>query len=71
MKMKIGKACAVFMQIESDQYTDDEKATAIYHVIKMPTHIGVTKDAMLAVIKWLFDKLWDVEGEGENGKAKL
>lgn len=61
--MGIGKACAIFMQIESDKYTDEEKATAIYHVLKMPTHNGVTKDAMLAVIKWLFERRWEATGE--------
>jgi len=52
--MNTGKACAIFMKIESDEYTNDEKRTAIYHVLSMPTHMGITKDAMLAVIKWLF-----------------
>lgn len=51
--MKIGKACAIFMQIESDKYTVEEKGMAILEVLKMPTHNGVTKDSMLRVIKFL------------------
>jgi len=48
------------MQINSDEYADEDKATAIYHVLKMPTHNGINKDAMLAVIKWLFNRQWEV-----------
>ena len=43
----------VFMQIDSDKYTVEEKGTAILEVLKMPTHNGITKDAMLRVIKFL------------------
>lgn len=60
-KLGIGWDCAVFMQINSAKYTDDEKAMAIYHVLGMPTHNGITKAAMLNVIGWLFDKHYDVE----------
>lgn len=57
--MNIGKACAIFMQINSDKFSDEEKGEAIYHVMKMTTHNGVTKSSMLAVIGWLFDRLWE------------
>ena len=63
--MKLGKACAVFMQIESSEYTDEEKAESIYHVMSMPTHNGINKDSMLKVIKWLFDRQWEVEDGAE------
>ncbi len=36
--MNAGKAMAIFMQIDSDKFTDEEKAEAIYVVMKMPTH---------------------------------
>lgn len=58
--MNIGKACAIFEQIESDKYTDEEKATAIYNVLEMPTHNSVSKDSMLAAIKYLFDKQYEI-----------
>jgi hypothetical protein len=59
--MNIGKACAIFMQIDSDQYTDLEKGFAVYMVLAMPTHNGITKDAMLRVIKWLHGQHFEVE----------
>lgn len=34
--MKIGTACAIFLQINSEKYTDEEKGTAILEVLKMP-----------------------------------
>lgn len=58
--MKIGKACAIFSQIDSDKYTLEEKGTAIYHVLKMPTHNGITKDAMLEVIKFFLPLAYDL-----------
>ena len=64
--MNIGKACAIFMQINDAKYTDDEKAIAIFDVLKMPTHNGVNKDSMLAVIKWLFDRCYEVEEAKKN-----
>lgn len=43
--MKIGTACAIFLQINSEKYTDEEKGTAILEVLKMPTHNGISKSA--------------------------
>lgn len=45
--MNIGKACAIFEQIESGRYTDEEKLLAIREAIEMPTHNGVTKNTIL------------------------
>lgn len=58
--MKIGKACAIFMQIDSDEYTVEEKGTAIYEVLKMPTHNGINKDKMLSVIWYLLNLTFDI-----------
>lgn len=58
--MKIGKACAIFMNIDSPDYTTEEKGTAIMHVVEMPTHMGITKDAMLKVIWWLLNLAFDL-----------
>lgn len=57
--MNIGTACAIFLQINSDKYTDEEKGTAIYEVLKMPTHNGITKDTMLEVIGYLLNLAFD------------
>lgn len=58
--MKISTACKVFLQVNSDKYTDEEKGTAIYEVLKMPTHNGITKDSMLKVIEYLLNLAFDI-----------
>ena len=58
--MNIGRACAIFNQINSKEYTDQEKAGAILQVIAMPTHNGITKDKMLQVIAYLWDQCFEV-----------
>lgn len=63
--MNIGRATAIFEDVNSDEYSDEEKALAIYDVIKMPTHNGVKKDSMLSVIEWLWNKCYEIE-DGEQ-----
>ena len=63
--MNIGKSTAIFEDINSDKYSNEEKALAIYDVMKMPTHNGVKKDSMLSVIKWLWHKIYEIE-DGEQ-----
>ncbi len=64
--MNIGRAMAIFENINNDTYSDEEKALAIYKVTKMPTHNSVKKDSMLSVIKWLWDKCYEIkDGEQE------
>ena len=58
--MNLAKAIAIFVQIDSDKYTDDEKGTAITLVSKMETHNGITKTAMLKVIWWLLNMCFDL-----------
>lgn len=53
--MNIGKANAVFEQIQSERYTDEEKLVAIEMVLDMPTHNGITKDTILNAFKWLYN----------------
>lgn len=65
--MKISKACAIFENIGSPDFTDLEKGEAIYEVLKMPTHNSITKDKMLNVIKWLFDKVFEWEETKNEG----
>ena len=59
--MTLGEYCVVFENIDTEEFTDEEKACAIYMVMHMPTHNSITKKAMLAVIKWLFYRAFDVE----------
>lgn len=53
--MNVGKACAIFEQIKSERYTDEEKLLAIHEVIEMPTHNWITKDTILNALKWLWN----------------
>ena len=58
--MSIGKACAIFEQIDSKEYTEDEKLQAIEDVLfEMVTYNGITKDKILDAFKWFFK--WCVE----------
>lgn len=64
--MNIGRAIAIFEDINNDAYSDEEKALAVYNVSKMPTHNSVKKDSMLSVVKWLWDKCYEIkDGEQE------
>lgn len=66
--MNAGKAMAIVMQIDSDKFTDEEKAEAIYVVMKMPTHMSITKDKMLSVIKWLWNRSYEFVEEKEGAE---
>ena len=65
--MNIGNARAVFENINSDKYSETEKAIAIYRVMHMETHNAVTKASMLEVIRWLWDRQFElVEGADDD-----
>lgn len=64
--MNIGKACAIFKQIDNEKYTEQEKLNAVKLVIGMPTHNGITKDEILNAFRWFFD--WAVE---ESSKKQI
>lgn len=67
--MKIGEAVGLFLNIGSDRYTDNEKGTAIKMVLDMPTHMGITKDAMLRVIDYLLRLSFDVNDGNDETDA--
>lgn len=58
--MNIGKACGIFLDIENENYTAEEKGEAILQVVQMPTHNGITKATMLKVIWWLLNLAFDL-----------
>lgn len=58
--MNIGKAYGIIKQIDSDQYTDEEKGTAIMQIAMMPTHNGVTKKDLLRVVWYLLDICFEI-----------
>ena len=54
--MNITKAFAVFMQIDSKEFTEDEKYEAIQQVLDAATINSITKKQVLNVVSWLFNK---------------
>ena len=50
--MNIGKAAAIFKNIENAAVTDAEKIEAINKVVAMETHNGITKAEVLAALNW-------------------
>ena len=64
--MNIGKARAIFDNIENASESIEEKGAAIYIVMNMETHNSVTKDSLLKVIRWLWDRSFEIEQEGEG-----
>ena len=68
--MNAGQALAVFKQIDSDKYTDEEKAMAIYVVMNMPTHMSITKDEIFKVVKWLWNSFYEFVEEEKEGAEK-
>ena len=61
--MRISTACEIFLQINSEKYTDEEKGMAILEVLKMPTHNSISKPAMLEVIGYLLSLAFDIPEE--------
>lgn len=61
--MKKGKAMAIVKNINSAEYTDTEKAHAIYLVMNMATHMSITKDELINAIKWLWHYSWEFKEE--------
>ncbi len=59
--MNISKACAIFKNINANNISDDDKALAIYMVMNMETHNGITKAAFLEVVKWLWNRNYEIE----------
>lgn len=66
MKLNIGKARAIFDNIENASESTEEIGAAIYIVMNMETHNSVTKDSMLKVIRWLWNRAFELEQEGEG-----
>ena len=66
MKMNIGKARAIFDNIENASESIEEKGAAILIVMNMETHNSVTKASMLKVIRWLWDRAFEINQEGEG-----
>lgn len=65
--MSIGKAVVICENLDSEKYSLEEKALAIQKVMNMPTHMGVRKDTLIGMIKWLWNFNLEVS-ESHSGK---
>lgn len=54
IRMNPAKATAIFKHINADLSTDMEKMAAIYQVLNLPTHNGISKDSIIEAFKWMF-----------------
>ena len=62
--MNIGKAIAIFKNINDSKWTDAEKGAAIYNVLRMPTKNSITKQDMEDVVRYMWDMVFTmVENE--------
>lgn len=57
--MKTSEAYVIVHNIKDDRFTDEEKGYAIHTVLNMATHNSITKDVMLQIIDWLFNKAFE------------
>ena len=64
--MNKGRALAIFENIENASESTEEKGMAILIVMNMATHKSVTKASMLKVIRWLWDRAFEINQEGEG-----
>ena len=59
--MTKGRALAIFENIENASESTEEIGVAIYIVMNMETHNSVTKDSMLKVIRWLWNRAFELK----------
>ncbi len=69
--MNIGRAYAIFDQIDSDQYAEQEKLNAIKQILAMPTHNGVTKSQIVNAFRWVFDYAFEVAKKPETQADRI
>ena len=61
MNMTNGYAIAICDNIDQCELPDDMKGIAIWKMMNMETHNGVTKKTLLKVIRYLHELCFDVE----------
>lgn len=60
------RAYEIFYNINSEDYTTEEKALAVRVIAGMETHNSVTKAAMLKVIWWLWNQMFEIQEETDE-----
>lgn len=58
--MTFGEAYKILENIDSNEYTVEEKGTAIRVIMDMETHNGVTKTVLLRVLNWLWNEHYEL-----------
>ena len=58
--MKFCQAYKIMDNIDSEEYTEDEKAMAIRVILDMETHNGVTKPVLLYAMNWLWNEHYEL-----------
>lgn len=61
--MNNGKAVAIFKNINSDDYTEEEKIIAIGTVLNMETYNSISKNTILDAFDWLLNYALEVSDE--------
>lgn len=62
--MKYGKAIEILENL--DKHTDEEIGLAIHRILCMASIMAVKKDTLLNVVRYLFDKCYEIaEGGAE------
>lgn len=59
--MKISEAILIFDNIESDDFTEEQKAIAIKRVLDMPTKNSITKDEICKAFQWLWSQFYTMD----------
>lgn len=61
-EMSLGKAIEIFVNVDSEEFTDIEKAVAIRKIASKETRLDtVKKTEMAAVIRWLWKRSFRVK----------
>ena len=62
--MSIGRARAIFENLDSNKFLIEEKGLAIRTILDMATHNSVTKEQLLKAIDWMWNQIFEYK-EGE------
>lgn len=64
--MNLGRAIAIFENIQNDGDSLEVKGFAIRKVLDMETHNSIKKQSMLNVIDWMWNQMFEIEQEDED-----
>lgn len=58
--MNFGQAYKILDNIDSEEYTENEKAMSIRVILDMETHNGVTKPVLFKAMNWLWNEHYEL-----------